>query len=370
MPYQSNTFAVLHPALSPPGERGRVRGDFKFVLLVFMLSISFFLSLAVTEDQRTFAQSRWQIVGKEAVWNPGITTMNGIREKCGSLTEPQVSDCFVSSMESSGASPQALAFTRSTGNTAYLRDFREMGRVDVAYVNYAFRANENDGCFLVNGDPQVIDVDDIKYQPKDALQKNSRYTSLAKEFPNVSIWPGQRSGTGYPLLNKLPGSGQRFVFRYRLLNGCRTCERLGNAWFAFDFDRNGKFLGTRLMGIDRDTGPDKEIVEIGRVQDDYTDPNKPIEVATGQEFSIILGANRTVGYHWDIAKPVDQGVIKLVRSDYKNENGGKATAGGKEVWTFKAIGEGKTKVTMKYIRPREKNTSGVKTVTFDIVVKK
>ena len=124
------------------------------------------------------------------------------------------------------------------------------------------------------------------------------------------------------------------------------------------------------MGIDRDTGPDKEIVEIGRVQDDYTDPNKPIEVATGQEFSIILGANRTVGYRWDIAKPLDRGVVKPVRSDYKIENGGKAAAGGKEVWTFKAIGEGKTKIMMKYMRPQEKNTSGVKTVTFDIVVKK
>lgn len=341
------------------------------LFIAVVLSVLYFFLLTAGPSEKAHAQGAGQTVGKEAVWKSGTGVIDGIREKCSSLKGAQFSDCFISSMESAGASPQALAFTRSNGNTAYLRDFREMGRVDVAYVHYPFRANENDGCFLVNGDPPVIDVDDPKYQPKDGLQKDRRYNSLIKGFPKVSVWPGPRSGTDYPLLQKLAGNGQRFVVRYRLLNGCHACERLGNGWFAFDFDSSGKFVGTRVMGIDKDTRPDPEIAENVEVRDDFTDPKKPIEVAAGGEFTIVLGLNRTTGYQWDLAKPLDKDRVELVRNEYKiQQNGGRVGAGGKEVWTFKALGNGKTKITMKYMRPWEKNASGVKTVTFEIVVKK
>jgi predicted secreted protein len=335
-----------------------------------ILSTFWFFAFTAAQNEGAHAQGTGQTVGREAVWKPGPGIMDGIREKCGSLTGAQFSECFISSMESSGASPQALDFTRSSGNTAYLRDFRETGKIDVAFVYYPFKANENYGCFFVNGDPPFVDVDDPKYQPKDAFQKDRQYNSLVKEFPQLSRWPGQRSGAGYPLLKKLPGHGQRFVVGYRLLNGCHSCERLGNAWFAFDFDKNGKFMGTRLMGIDRNTALDKATVEDGRVRDENTDPKMPIEVAVGREFTIVLGANQTTGYRWELAKPLDGGLVERIRNEYKIQNGGKRGAGGKEIWTFKAIGEGKTKITMKYIRSLEKNTGGVKTVTFDVVVKR
>ena len=342
----------------------------KFFIAVVLFMFCFFI-LATVQDERAHAQGSGQTVGKEAVWRPGTGVMDGIREKCGSLMGVPSSDCFVLSTERAGASPQALAFIRSTGNTAYLRDFREMGRVDVAYVHYPFRANENEGCLLVNGDPPIIDVDDPKYKPKDGLQKDRRFNSLLKEFPKVSVWPGARSGTDYPLLQKLAGNGQRFVVRYLLLNGCHSCERLGNAWFSFDFDGMGKFVGTRLMGIDRDTRPDTGIEGNVAIEDDFTDLKKTIEVASGREFTIVLGSNRTTGYQWDLAKPLDKGTVELVGSAYKIlQDGGKVGAGGKEVWTFRALGEGKTMITMKYMRPWEKNTAGVKTVTFEIVVKK
>jgi predicted secreted protein len=341
------------------------------LLAAVVLSALGLIVLTAGTDEGAQARDAGQTVGKEAVWNPGPKFMEEFREKCGSFTGAQFSECFSSSMERAGASPQALAFTRSTGNIAYLRDFRELGRVDVAYVRYPFRANENDGWFLVNGDPPVVDVDDPKYQPKGGLQGDRQYLSLVKAFPRVSLWPGPRSGTDYPLLQKLAGNGQRFVVRYRLLDGCHACERLGNAWFAFDFDRAGKFMGVRFLGMDRDTRGDPETMEPKSVQNDYTDPRKTIEVAVGREFTIVLGANRTTGYRWDLARPLDRGKVELVRNEYKIEQDGeKVGAGGKEVWTFKAIGEGKTKIALKYVRPWEKNTAGVKTVTFEIDVKK
>lgn len=298
----------------------------KRFIAVILSSLCFF-AFAAGQGGEARAQGTGQIVDKDAVWMPGPGIMDGMREKCGALTGTQSSECFISTMESSGASPQALAFARSTGSIAYLRDFRETGRADVAYVHYPFRADENFGCFLVNGEPPVVDVDDPRYEPKDDLQKDRQYNSLVKGFPNVSRWPGQRSGPAYPLLKKMPGNVQRFVVGYRLLNGCITCERLGNAWFAFDFDGTGKFMGTRLMGMDRNTGPDKEIVEDSRAQDKFTDPKKPIEVAAGREFTIVLGANRTTGYRWELANPPDGGIIQLIRNEYKIEDGGKSGGG-------------------------------------------
>ncbi len=340
-----------------------------FIAAILPLFCLFAFTAEHTDEAR--AQGPGQIVGKEAVWRPGPGVMDGMKEKCGALKGAEVNECFISTMESSGASSQALVFTRSTGHTAYLQDFREMGRVDVAYVYYPFRANENTGCLLVNGDPLVVDVDDPKYQPKDDLKKDRQYSSLLKSFPNVSIWPGQRSGTGHPLLRKLAGNGQRFVVGYRLLKGCHACERLGNAWFAFDFDGKGKFLGTRLLGIDRNTAPEQEVARDTTVQqDDYTDPKKPIEVAAGREFTVVLGASRTTGYRWALSNPLDGGMLQLVRNEYKIPGGGKTGAGGKELWTFKATGEGRAKITMMYSRPSEKVAGGVKTVTFDVVIKK
>ena len=58
-------------------------------------------------------------------------------------------------MKSAGASPEALEFTESLAaslGVVYLRAFRRVERVDIAYIEYGgFRANELEGVLLVNG---------------------------------------------------------------------------------------------------------------------------------------------------------------------------------------------------------------------------
>ena len=171
--------------------------------------------------------------------------MREIREKC--QTAPDFGNCFASQMSKFGASPEAVAFTKLTGNTGFMRDFRETGRVDIAYVNYPFRANENQGCLLVNGTPRTVDVDDLSLLPNNDLMKNSRYAALFKKYPNIAIFPGDRSGTDYPVAQILPGGGQRFVVSYWLTSGCHACERVGTVSYAFAFGANGKFLGAKFQ---------------------------------------------------------------------------------------------------------------------------
>lgn len=205
------------------------------------------LGFAAAQDRPAGARRPATPVGPEALWQPGMGIMQAMREGCDKA--PDFGQCFVSMMQKSGASAQAVAFARLTGNTGYMRDFREAGRVDVAYVNYPFRANENQGCLLVNGDPPAIDVDDVSALPQNDLQRDARYAALANKYPNVTIFPGDRAGTSYPEIKSLPGGGQRFIFGYRLVNGCRACERVGAISFAFDFDRAGKFLGPKIVSV-------------------------------------------------------------------------------------------------------------------------
>ena len=189
------------------------------------------------------------VVGKDSEWNPSAKTISRIKQQCAEKRAPDFGKCFVDSMSRAGASPQAVAFARATDNTGYLARFVKMGRVDLAYVHYPFRANENEGWLLVNGDPAMIDVDDLARLPKNQLETNQAYSRTKEKFPNVMLFGGARSLKQPPKMIVQSGKGQRFSVEYRLLNGCHACERVGRAWFAFGFDGEGKFLGTTLLEV-------------------------------------------------------------------------------------------------------------------------
>ena len=103
---------------------------------------------------------------------------------------------------------------------------------------------------LVNGEPPLIDVDDIKILPINALESDATYKAIKARYPNISIWPSDRSSTKYPVVKTLARGGERLIVSYWLQNGCHACEQIGSAQFAFDFDNHGKFLGARLHSIE------------------------------------------------------------------------------------------------------------------------
>ena len=318
--------------------------------------------LGVAQERGAERQNSASRVGPQAIWQPGMQIMQAIRQECGSA--PNFGDCFVAQMQKSGASPQAVAFTKLTENMGYLRDFREAGRVDVAYVNYPFRANENQGCLLVNGDPPVIDVDDTSAIPNDDLVKNAQYAELTRKYPAVTIFPGDRNGTAYPSAERLADSGQRFVVTYRLLNGCHACERIGDVSFAFDFDRTGKFLGRKFVAVEKTGGVAAQSNESGAAGADQADGTKPVRGRIGQEFTLRLASNRTTGYQWRLAEPVDEAIVKLVGTRYIEPKTNLAGVGGEEVWSFQAVGKGKTSIAMKYVRPWERDVAPAKSTVF------
>lgn len=51
-------------------------------------------------------------VGPEAIWSPGMTTMQTIHQQCDGSTD--FSACFVLFLQKSGATPQAIQFVKMT----------------------------------------------------------------------------------------------------------------------------------------------------------------------------------------------------------------------------------------------------------------
>lgn len=87
-----------------------------------------------------------------------------------------------------------------------------------------------------------------------------------------------------------------------------------------------------------------------------SDPGPPpadLVVAPGRQFTIALDANRSTGFQWELAKPLDTDVVTHAGTTYEQEPDASLGAGGKEVWTFDAVAPGWAKIELVYRRPWE-----------------
>jgi len=95
-----------------------------------------------------------------------------------------------------------------------------------------------------------------------------------------------------------------------------------------------------------------------------------ITAESGKTFTLTLDSNRTTGYRWQLANPVDEKHVKLISSEYHRASTQLMGAGGKEIWTFKAVAAGTTEIHLKYVRPWETNIPPAQTTNFLVAIKK
>lgn len=88
---------------------------------------------------------------------------------------------------------------------------------------------------------------------------------------------------------------------------------------------------------------------------EYSNQDEIIEVSIGESFNIELECNEATGYSWQFNRPLDDEILKFVSSKYVPYSTDEPLgAGGKEVWTFRAVGAGETVVYLFYGRVWEK----------------
>ncbi len=327
------------------------------ILIIWVLFAGVLAGRAYGADEAVNPGRSEGPVGQEAVWNGGDSFLGAVHGSCGNLSGPELGDCFRKVMRESGASAEAVAFARRVESEAWMHAFRDTGRVDVAYVTYPFRANENQGVLLVNGEPGLVDVDNAGSPLEGLLEKDPVYSGLARRFPGISLWPGDRYTRGFPVMESLPGGGQRFYAGYLLRDGCHACKEIGSAMVAFEFSAEGRFLGKRLMMVTDTTGKG------------YSDPAMPITTKPGGDFSIVLDSNPTTGYGWSVDGDVDGGIVKMRGRDFHRPRKRLAGASGADVFRFRAVGRGETVVFFCYARPWEKGVEPIRKAAFLIMVR-
>jgi inhibitor of cysteine peptidase len=87
-----------------------------------------------------------------------------------------------------------------------------------------------------------------------------------------------------------------------------------------------------------------------------TDPARPVTVAPGGEFTLILDSNQSTGYQWVLADSASLGSLTLVDSRYvpiPSENNG---TGGHELWRFRAGASGEHVVRLVHMQPWDSTT--------------
>lgn len=187
-----------------------------------------------------------QTVTAAAVWHPPAGFNARFHKTCEGRSGTAFDACFAASMAKAGASPEALAFTRRLDNDAYLQALAETGGpVAVGHVFFPFAANENSAWFLVNGLPPLINVDNFRNLDLSRMRSSAAYLAIYHNYRNVTFWQGDRGPAG----PEVAQHGQEFVVGYLLRNLCHACAIIGRVRYAFDFDAQGKFLGTGLVSV-------------------------------------------------------------------------------------------------------------------------
>jgi len=98
-----------------------------------------------------------------------------------------------------------------------------------------------------------------------------------------------------------------------------------------------------------------------------------IEVAKGEEFTIVLDSNPTTGYSWRLARPLDEDILMLIGSEYLQPTPSSKTpvmgAGGRELWVFRALSPGNVEISLEYVRAWEKGSRPAESAAFRVVVR-
>lgn len=335
------------------------------ILSLALLIGLFFGPLSVSGTETEGGEKTAQVITGGMVWNADRQAVHLVRQRCGDLDGRQMDECFVNAMKDLGASESAVSFVRSFGNGTFVKRFREVGRTGIAHIVHPFRPTDPVGILLVNGDPPIIDVDEITALPRESMEQDKVYGAIKKSYPKVGLWQGDRSPK-YPLVEPLPDGGYAFTFPYALRNSCHVCEVVGTAFFAFDFGRNGRLKGIRFVKTEQ--LPKKTVVKADSRRESEQ-IRFIVMTEEGKEFTVKLDSNRATGYQWRPAAPLDERILKLSRSEYVPLETGVIGAGGEESWTFSAVGKGEAEVVMEYVRPWEKGQAAVKTATVKVTVR-
>jgi hypothetical protein len=225
-----------------------------FVLIILAACIAAAAQTTTADSQNAAQLKQAGKITAAAVWQPPADFVTKAHAVCDKGAGPaSFPECFMNQIAAAGAPGAAVSFTRllyksSDGQVGIMTAIKNFGAVDAAQVFYPLRANDNYGLLLLNGDPPILDVDDLTKLDRAAMEQSPMFQAIKRKFAKTDIWPSDHSGSSpWPRVQPLTGGGTELVVNYLLINGCHACEHVGVARFGWDFDATGKLLHTTFI---------------------------------------------------------------------------------------------------------------------------
>jgi len=98
--------------------------------------------------------------------------------------------------------------------------------------------------------------------------------------------------------------------------------------------------------------------------------SEEVEIAVGGSLVVHLESNPTTGFKWELSEITDQMVLKQDgEPEFVPPDEAIPGAGGREIWTFKALSKGTSTISMEYSRPWEGGEKAEWTYILTVIVK-
>jgi hypothetical protein len=163
--------------------------------------------------------------------------------------------CISRAMATAGATAGAIEIARSQEFNGYLSEFEEHGRVDTGRVRLEYANRPGSACYVLNGSPPLIDVGaELTQDPElaQAIKAHPQFDPLQWSYQDRNpddktpfrLWPQQTTSC-----TASPSAQGQEVRVGVMMGGCEDCATGGHAQIALDFDRKGRLLGRRLIGL-------------------------------------------------------------------------------------------------------------------------
>lgn len=153
-------------------------------------------------------------------------------------------ECFYKNIQQCGASQEVLSFSKLFSEEAYLKEFKEMGKVDLGIISFPNRPDIKEEYCLLNGKPSLIlpiiyeeflsEETQISYQQMKGLYKKALLSGRNPDFIRK---------------DDLSNGEERYIFRYKFMDSGYYTKY--SADIGFDFSSDGTFLRTTFLQITR-----------------------------------------------------------------------------------------------------------------------
>ena len=147
-------------------------------------------------------------------------------------------------MRKGGASAGSIAFTQrliAADSPGYVSAWKQAGPIGIATVAYPFRANTNQGSWLVPSAGDPIDVD--AYQLSAGDKQRADYKAVIADNPDAFPVP-----PGTIALGRTPAGNVRILVTTPTAV-CHACAPGASIVVGYDFDAEGHFLFAGVVAV-------------------------------------------------------------------------------------------------------------------------